>query len=163
MGSGKTSIGLLLAKKIKKNFYDSDREIERRAGVTISWIFEVETEQGFRYREEKMIAELTQKNNIILATGGGSILFPTNRENLKTHGVVIYLQVSLKEQLKRTGVRKGIRPLADGPDREKRLAELNEIRSPLYLEIADLVYETDHKTPVELVNQMLMDLNFENK
>ena len=102
MGSGKTTVGKSLAALTRKTLYDSDHEIERTTGVDISWIFEVEGEAGFRKREETVIAQLTQMNHIILSTGGGAVLASNNRQHLAQNGVVIYLQVSVNKQLKRT-------------------------------------------------------------
>jgi shikimate kinase len=158
MGSGKTSIGILLAKKTHKQFFDSDHEIEQRSGVSISWIFEIEKEPGFRKREEKIISELVQKKNIVLATGGGSVLLPESRKHLVNTGIVVYLKVTLAEQLRRTGLRISARPLADVPNREEQLAALNEVREPFYMEIADFVYQTHQQTPQEICNQILKDL-----
>lgn len=158
MGSGKTSVGLQLAKKTKKNFYDSDKEIEYRSGVKISWIFEVETEAGFRIREAKIIEELTHLDNIVLATGGGCILNANNRKHLTKNGIVIYLRVSLPEQVRRTEQRRGTRPLVNVPNPEAKLAELNEIREPLYLEIADFTYDTDSHTPRKIASQIMQDV-----
>lgn len=150
MGSGKTSVGLQLAKLTDKPFYDSDVEIEQRTGASVSWIFELENEEGFRKREANAIKDLTQLNGIVLATGGGCILNPNNREYLKSSGIVIYLQVSLSEQIRRASHRRGTRPLLNVPNPSEKLSQLNKERAPLYLEIADLVYETDAKSPKRL-------------
>lgn len=158
MGSGKSSVGKYLAKITKKDFYDSDHEIQSRTGVSISWIFEVETEAGFRRREQNVIAELIKLNNIVLSTGGGCVVTPANRKSLSQHGVVIYLKVSLPIQVERTSHRKDTRPLVDVPNPEKKLIELNQQREPLYEEIADLVYDTDNKTPKAIANQIAKDI-----
>src|SRR5690606_8369798 len=94
MGAGKTTIGRLLAKHLNKTFYDTDHEIERRTGVNIPLIFEVEGETGFRKRETSIIEELSRKNNIVMATGGGAVLAEKNRDNLKQHGTVVYLKAN---------------------------------------------------------------------
>src|SRR5690606_7474938 len=91
MGAGKTTIGRLLASFLKKTFYDSDREIQKRTGVSIPLIFEIEGEAGFRKRETEMLSELVKTRNIVLATGGGAVLSAQNREMLKQSGTVIYL------------------------------------------------------------------------
>ncbi len=91
MGAGKSTIGRQLAKQLGLPFHDSDHEIESRTGVDIPLIFELEGETGFRKRETAVIDELTRLPNIILATGGGAVLDPANREHLKTRGRVIYL------------------------------------------------------------------------
>ena len=102
MGAGKSSVGKQLARQLGKRYLDSDREIEQRTGADIPLIFELEGEQGFRERESRVIAELTQESNIVLSTGGGAILREENREHLSSRGTVIYLRVSIEEILKRT-------------------------------------------------------------
>src|SRR5919199_6455793 len=95
MGSGKTTIGRALAKKLNKRFIDSDHEIEARTGASIPLIFEIEGEASFRHREAEVIRELTAQDNIVLATGGGAILNPESRAYLKSRGTVIYLRASV--------------------------------------------------------------------
>ncbi len=159
MGSGKTSVGKQLAKLTHFTYYDSDHEIQSITGVTISWIFEKEGEVGFRQREEEMIAELTQLDNVIIATGGGSILHEVNRKNLHENGTVVYLKASLTTQLKRTARRKGGRPLVENAaDPEEVLTKLNEQREPLYNEIADLTYNTDKLQPQSIAKKILKDM-----
>lgn len=158
MGAGKSSVGRQLAKLSKKQFFDTDAEIEKRTGVTISWIFEVETETGFRKREETIIAELTKMDNIVLSTGGGCIITKNNRLNLATSGIVVYLKVSFDIQVKRTSRHTGTRPLLEVADPADILTELNAERAPLYEEIADLIYETDNKTPRAIASKILKDI-----
>lgn len=145
MGAGKTTIGRLLAQKLKLEFIDSDQEIEERTGADIPWIFDVEGEAGFREREQRVIAELTQRDGILLATGGGVVIRAENRLALAGHGIVVYLYTSLKQQIERTG-RDRHRPLLQGVDPAETLRELMELRDPLYREIADYVVETDGLT-----------------
>ncbi len=141
MGAGKTTIGRLLAKATGLKFYDSDREIELRTGVNIPLIFEYEGEEGFRRREHEVLAELVKLHGIVLATGGGIILRPDNRELLRHSGFVVYLNCAVEKQLERTA-RDDHRPLLKIPDPAKRLEELMAIRAPLYESIADLVVDT---------------------
>ncbi len=110
MGTGKTTVGRQLSRKLKMDFYDSDRVIEQRTGADIPLIFEKEGEEGFRKREAEVIDELTQKENIILATGGGSILLAENRAHLINRGMVFYLKSNLKTLIERTSKDKN-RPL----------------------------------------------------
>ena len=155
MGSGKTSVGLQLAKLTQAELIDSDHEIEERTGVNVAWIFEKEEEAGFRQRESAIIAELTQRHNIILSTGGGSILAEATRHCLKTTGVVVYLTVAINKQLMRTARRKGQRPLIDTPNPEETLKRLNESREPLYQSLADIVIDTNRKTPKAVAKNIL--------
>lgn len=153
-GAGKTTIGRQLAKKAHLVFYDSDHEIEKQTGVSISTIFEFETEDGFRKRENEMIAKLAQLENIVLSTGGGTITSPENRELLVKHGTVIYLRASLETQLKRTNQRKGVRPLLDVPEPFKKIIELHNIREPLYEAIAHHTYDTDLHSPSTIADHI---------
>ena len=158
MGAGKTSVGNQLARAKKTTFYDSDQEVEKRSGVTVSWVFEVEGEAGFRQREEAVIAELSKMKGIVIATGGGSVVTANNRKQLKATGVVVYLQVSFDKQFERTSRRKGTRPLLNQPNPKEKLAKLNQEREPLYQEIADLTYSTDKLAPAALAKRILADI-----
>jgi len=143
MGAGKTAIGRELARQLDLEFLDADQELERRTGADIPLIFEKEGEAGFRRRERELIAELTQRERLVLATGGGAVLDPANRECLKSRGFVIYLQASVPAQASRTGHNRK-RPLLDtGADRAERLAELFTQRAPLYESLAQLTVDTD--------------------
>src|SRR5262244_3168736 len=102
MGSGKTAVGKQLARLLRLTFYDSDVEIEQRTGVDIPYIFEKEGEAGFREREREAIDSLTQLTGVVVATGGGAILLPENRQRLAARGRVVYLQTSVQQQLERT-------------------------------------------------------------
>ena len=153
MGAGKTSIGRQLSKQLKRPFHDSDHEIERRTGVDIPLIFELEGEAGFRKREAAVIEELTRLPDIILATGGGAILDPANRRCLAERGLVIYLHTTVDQQLRRTG-RDRNRPLLQTADPRAKLEELMTVREPLYREIADLVIDTDGKRVQDVVRQI---------
>lgn len=144
MGSGKTAVGRQLAKLLNMPFYDSDAEIERMTGVDIPLIFEKEGEAGFREREREVIDALTRHSGIILATGGGAILAPENRQHLYSRGKVVYLRTSVDQQLDR--VKHGRhRPLLNTGNPGQRLHELLEIRAPLYESIASIMVTTDHR------------------
>lgn len=157
MGAGKSTIGRLLAKELKYPFKDSDREIEARTGADIPWIFDVEGEEGFREREEAMIAELVQENGIILATGGGVVMREANRKALSANGLVVYLRTSVDQQLQRTSKDRQ-RPLLLNADPEKVLRDLMARRDPLYSEIADVTIDTDQRGPKVVVNTILSRL-----
>lgn len=157
MGAGKTTIGRQLARLLKRDFHDSDREIEQRTGVGIPLIFELEGEAGFRARERSMIDELTLLPNIVLATGGGAILDTNNRKHLSERGTVVYLETSVEQQLARTG-RDRNRPLLQTEDPRRRLEELLTIRDPLYREIAVITVLTDGRTARDVVNQIMRQI-----
>lgn len=155
MGAGKSAVGRQLARMLHMHFIDSDDEIEERTGVDIPFIFEKEGEEGFRVRETKVIEELTLKDGIVLATGGGAVVDPASRSVLGARGYVVYLYTSVDQQLERT--RKGReRPMLENGDREQVLQELMEIRDPMYKEIADLVVETDGRR-VQVVAREIVD------
>jgi shikimate kinase len=154
MGAGKSTIGRLLAKELKLQFKDSDKEIEQRTGADIPWIFDVEGEQGFREREQSMIAELCELSGAVIATGGGVVLRAENRQALSAGGRVVYLHASVEQQLDRTS-RDRNRPLLRNSDPAKVLANLMEIRDPLYREIADVIVETDERPPRMVVQEII--------
>lgn len=144
MGAGKSTIGKQLAAILKLEFLDSDAEIQRRTGVDISTIFEYEGEEGFRKRESAVIAELSEKDQVVLATGGGAVTIDVNRRNLAARGFVVYLECSVDQQYERTAKDKG-RPLLDTEDPRARLEELMAERDPLYRETADMVISTEQR------------------
>lgn len=146
MGVGKSTIGRLLASQLDLPFFDSDREIEFVTGADIPWIFDVEGEKGFRIREARMIDTLTQREGIILATGGGAILDANSRHFLHSRGTVVYLRASVAQQLERTGKDKN-RPLLQTENPLAKIKELIKIREPLYRETAHLIIDTSRKSP----------------
>lgn len=153
MGAGKTTVGKLLAKHLRKAFIDSDQEIEKRTGATIPLIFELEGEAGFRAREVAIISEFAAMKNIVLATGGGAVLDPQNRERLAAGGTVIYLRAKVRDLWQRTRHDKS-RPLLLTDDPQARLQELYQIRDPLYREIADIVIDTGEQSAHALAHQL---------
>lgn len=158
MGSSKTSVGRQLAGLTGNRFYDSDIEIEKQTGANIPWIFEREGEKGFRKREVKMIDSLCRFKNIILSTGGGTVLIETNRRYLSENGIVVYLMVSVDTQLKRIARKGKARPLLVKYNSKEQLQQLNKEREPLYKTIADVTYLTDRLKPRQLAIQILMDI-----
>jgi len=158
MGTGKTTVGRQLSRKLKMDFYDSDRVIEQRTGADIPLIFEKEGEAGFRKRESDIIDELTQKKNIILATGGGAILDTKNRNHLITRGTVFYLKSNIKTLIERTSKDKN-RPLlhADEPV-EMILQRLLDERAPLYEETADYTIETANNSIHSVIQAIIKSL-----
>lgn len=143
MGAGKTTIGRQLARRLGWAFFDSDQEIEARTGVKIPLVFEIEGEAGFRAREAQTIAELTKKKKIVMATGGGAILNPDNRQCLRETGWVVYLDVLPALLYERTRYDRN-RPLLQVDDPLKRLEALHAQRDPLYREVAHLVVDGSH-------------------
>ena len=144
MGSGKTAVGKQLARLLRLPFFDSDSEIERSTNADIPLIFEREGEDGFRRRERDMIALLTQRDGIVLATGGGAVLSEASRELLAARGWVAFLETSVEQQAARAG-RTRQRPLLNGHDPRERLRQLWGIREPLYRSIADFTICTDNR------------------
>ncbi|MDP5009378.1 MAG: shikimate kinase AroK, partial [Glaciimonas sp.] len=157
MGSGKTTVGRQLARRLNKTFIDSDHEIEARTGASIPLIFEIEGEASFRQREEEVISDLTKRDDLVLATGGGAILNPHNRALLGGRGTVIYLRASVHSILQRTGRDKN-RPLLQTADPRRVLEELSRQRDPLYRAIADIIIDTGRPNVQFLVNSILMQL-----
>jgi len=154
MGSGKTAVGKALARALHLSFVDSDAEIERRTGVDITFIFEKEGEAGFRERERDVIADLTSREDIVLATGGGVVVNEANRRHLAERGCVVYLQTSVAQQLERTRHGKH-RPLLVTEDPRARLEALLIEREPLYREIADITVSTDGRRVQLLADEVV--------
>jgi shikimate kinase len=153
MGSGKSAVGRRLAGQFGLEFVDSDAQIESRTGVDIPYIFEREGEAGFRAREREVLEALTQREGVLVATGGGAILDPDNRRWLRSRGCVVYLRTSVGQQLART--RHGDqRPLLRNPDPRGTLERLMEQRAPLYDEVADLTVDTDGRRVAAVVEEI---------
>jgi shikimate kinase len=153
MGAGKTSVGKNLARRMGKQFFDSDHVIEARTGVKIPVIFEIEGEAGFRARESAVIEELTAMRDIVLATGGGAVLDARNRNLLRSRGTVVYLRAAVRDLLNRTRHDRN-RPLLQTVDPKARLTELFEARDPLYREAAHLIVDTGSQSLTSLVNRL---------
>jgi shikimate kinase len=153
MGAGKTTVGRQLAKQLGKTFYDTDHEIEKRTGVKIPVIFDLEGEAGFRKRETAVIEELVQIKNIVLATGGGAILAEENRRALKANGCIIYLRATVNDLYKRMRHDKQ-RPLLQNVDIKAKLETLYQERNPIYTATADIIVDTSHQPASALVNQI---------
>lgn len=158
MGAGKSSIGQQLARLLQRDFYDSDQEIEEIAGTNIAWIFDIEGEEGMRKREVAAIDKLTQLKNIVLATGGGSVLREENRNRLASRGTVVYLRASIEQQMKRTSRNLEKRPLLKSDNLKERVLELAEQREPLYAEIADASFDTDGHSVSSIANKIITEL-----
>ncbi len=157
MGTGKTTIGKLLARELHFEFKDSDREIEDRSGADIPWIFDVEGEEGFRARERMVIEELSNVPGIVVATGGGAVVSEENQYHLSTRGFVVYLFTSVEQQYQRTRKDRK-RPLLQNNDPLKVLQNLMSTRDPIYRSIADYVISTDQKRPRAVVREIIKAL-----
>lgn len=153
MGAGKSTIGRQLASILGLVFVDSDQEIEARTGADIPWIFDVEGEEGFRNREEHVIDELTKREGIVLATGGGAVIRQRNRSNISARGFVVYLETSIDQQLNRTS-RDRNRPLLQKGDPRNVLTDLMGLRDPLYREVSDYVIATDGRGVREVAQEI---------
>jgi shikimate kinase len=153
MGAGKTTIGKLLAKHLGRTFYDTDHEIEKRTGVKIPVIFELEGEAGFRKREAAVIQELAKLENIVMATGGGAVLAEENRQLLQANGTVIYLRANVNDLWHRTRNDKH-RPLLQNVDIRAKLEQLYAERNPLYTQIAALIIDTGNQPVTNILNQI---------
>lgn len=157
MGAGKTSVGRLLAKRFVKTFYDCDHEIERRTGVKIPVIFDIEGEQGFRARESVVLRELASLRDIVLATGGGAVMCADNRRVLVQNGAVVYLRASLEDLWQRTRHDRN-RPLLQTGDARTKLEQLFVQRDPLYREVATLVVDTGNQSLRSLAHRLELSL-----
>lgn len=158
MGAGKTTVGKLLAKQLGKKFIDSDQEIQKRSGVTIPHIFDVEGEAGFRQRESSIIHDLAQLDNIVLATGGGAILSEANRVTLRQNGTVVYLKSTVHDLWQRTRHDRN-RPLLQTADPLATLKILYEQRDPIYTSVADMVIHTGKRSANNFVLNFQRELN----
>ena len=156
-GCGKSTLGRLLARRLDKRFYDADVELERRLGVSIPVIFELEGEHGFRDREEAVLTDLVTQTNIVLSTGGGVVLRLANRDRLKEGGTVLYLHATPDTLWERT-LHSKHRPLLQAPDPFARVQELYATRDALYREVADSVIESDREQVNRLAHRLEQQL-----
>jgi len=154
MGSGKTTVGKIVANELFLDFYDTDATIEDKTGVTIDWIFDIEGEQGFRKRETSILRDLVASNSIVLATGGGIVIESENRELLSSRGTVFYLHTPLETQISRTSKDKD-RPLLKDKDPEKVLADLQKSRQGFYEEVSDHIINTENKSGSAVANEIV--------
>jgi len=159
MGSGKTSVGRRLACVLKRDFFDSDFEIVARTGVAIDHIFDVEGEKGFRNRETSMLTDLCEISNIVIATGGGIVIKPENRELLKHNSFVVYLSSSVEQLVNRTARSKS-RPLLErSTNREQTIKDILKARESFYQEVADIVIDTTGKKLYAIINEITKSIS----
>ena len=159
MGAGKTTIGKQVAQLLHLEFLDTDQEIESRTGAPIDWIFDIEGEDGFRTREKEIIEELTARQGIVLATGGGAVITPENRNFLAGRGIVVYLETSIEQQLERTRKDKKRPLLQNNDDPEATLRNLHIERDAQYREIADIVVATNENSIKSVANKIAAKVN----
>ena len=157
MGAGKSTIGRQLAQQLNMDFVDSDAVIEERAGADISWIFDLEGEEGFRKREAQVIAEMAQQGALVVATGGGGVLRESNRITMRASGFVIYLNVPPQLLWERTRHDKN-RPLLQVDDPKLKLTQLFTARDPLYREVANLVVDGGRMSAQAVLQYLLKEL-----
>ena len=150
MGAGKTTIGRALAHRMQMDFADTDRTLVERTGVPVTTIFEIEGEDGFRRRESNVLAELGQRDNCVIATGGGAVLSAQNRQLMRDHGTVVYLRARLESLWQRMR-NDTTRPLLATADPRGTLARLLETREPLYEEVAHITVDTATQSAGTLV------------
>ena len=159
MGSGKTTVGRCLAKKLKVDFIDTDHEIIDKTGVNIDHIFDVEGEEGFRKRESKTLKELCKKSNIVIATGGGAIILEENRSIIKEADSVIYLSSSVDQILRRTAKSKTRPLLENSTNRRQTISNIIDSRDLLYKEVATIIIDTNGKKLNEVIKEILTHLS----
>lgn len=157
MGAGKSTIGKVLAEQMQLAFVDSDRVIEERTGADIPWIFDMEGEEGFRQRETAVLEQLSEENDMVLATGGGIVLRPENRQCMRRAGKVVYLTASIEQLLERTSKDKK-RPLLQVDDPRAVIEVLMAERDPLYREVADVVIDTEKRSPKAVAQDIIAQL-----
>lgn len=160
MGAGKSTIGREIADRLHLEFFDSDQEIERRTGADIAWVFDLEGEEGFRKREETVIEDLSEKQGIVLATGGGSVISTNVRNHLSARGIVVYLETTIDKQVARTQ-RDRRRPLLQTSEEPRTVLEnLAVERNPFYEEIADIIVQTDDQSAKVVAHKIIERLDF---
>jgi shikimate kinase len=160
MGAGKTTLGKILAKKYQLDFVDCDKEIEDLAGAKIPLIFEYEGESGFRKRETYVLEQLCNKKGLLIATGGGAVLKEENKKIMRSKGIIVFLNATVKTQYHRTKKDKNRPLLKDGNPKEK-LAELYKVRLPVYQELADITINANRnsiRTVIEDIQNKLKAL-----
>ncbi|MFT5162979.1 MAG: shikimate kinase [Alteromonadaceae bacterium] len=160
MGAGKSTIGRHLAEQLHLDFFDSDQEIEKRTGADITWVFDVEGEEGFRVREEKVIEDLTEKQGIVLATGGGSVSSKEVRNYLSARGIVVYLETPIEKQVARTQRDKRRPLLQTSEDSRSVLERLAAERNALYEDVADFTVKTDEQSAKVVASQIIRKIGF---
>ena len=162
MGAGKTTLGKILAKHYSLEFSDCDRVIEEQAGAPIPLIFEYEGEKGFRQRETAVLKQLCEKNDQLIATGGGAVLSPENQKIMRSQGIIIFLNASVETQYNRTR-KDSNRPLLQTENPKQRLHYLYRERLPIYQSLADIIVDANRsntRVVIEDIQRQLKKLNY---
>jgi shikimate kinase len=157
MGAGKTTLGRALARRLGREFADTDKVLVERTGVPVTTIFEIEGEEGFRRRESAVLAELAAQEGLVIATGGGAVLSQANRELMRSHGTVIYLRARLESLWDRTR-QDTTRPLLQTPDPRGTLAQILTAREPFYNEAAHVIVDTGAQSATSLASKIIAAL-----
>jgi len=156
MGAGKTTVGRQLAARLALPFADSDHEVERRTGVSVATVFEIEGEEGFRRRETAIIKELLAGDFVVLATGGGAVLRDENRAAMKQSAVVAYIAADPRTLHERTRHDRN-RPLLQVSDPLQKLRDLHLQRDPLYREVATIVIDGNRNNAKQIVEALILE------
>ncbi len=158
MACGKTTVGRHVAERLGREFFDSDEAVQRRTGLSVADIFAREGEKKFREYEAELIAKLTKKDGIVLATGGGAILAEENRRCLSERGTVVYLKTGVAAQLERIADDRE-RPLLKHGDKRATLEELGRRREKRYRQIADVTIDVDDKNVHDVADEIIAACN----
>lgn len=157
MGAGKTTLGKALAQRLGRHFVDTDKILVERTGVPVAMIFEIEGEAGFRRRESSILAEISDLDDQVVATGGGAVIAAENRDAMRRSGTVIYLRAR-PEHLWNRVKHDNTRPLLATADPEGTLAALVKARDPLYREAAHLIVDTGTQSASTIMQRVMTAL-----
>ena len=158
MGTGKSTLGRLLARQLNYKFIDTDSEIEKRSGKTVADIFREDGEAAFRQQEKELVEELAQKQGLVISTGGGLVMNPQNVQNLRKSGEIVCLTASPDEILERVSKQPETRPLLKEAEPLEKIRELLQQRSSTYAQFRQL--PTSGQSPDELTTRLLEMLQF---
>lgn len=158
MGTGKSSVGLRLAHKLKKEFVDIDQEIENVSGMSIAEMFKHHGETRFRAEESLMVNKLGEREDMIIATGGGVVLLKENIAALKKNGILVCLDASLEDIFERVNRKKGSRPLLKKNTQIEDISALLKVREPYYADAADIRVKTSNRKQDDIVNEIIREI-----
>ncbi len=161
MGTGKSSLGRLLARKLHYQFVDTDQLIEERIGKTISELFQDEGEAAFRTLEAKLVQELASRQGLVIATGGGLMMNPDNVATLERSGQILCLVATAEEILTRISRQPGTRPLLKDPNPLQKIIELLEQRAAIYNQFPQV--STSRQSHKQVINALLKQIDTPRK